>query len=787
MLKEQRNLLKLIKEIDALCRVNDITYYAAGGTVIGAVRHKGFIPWDDDIDIYMTRDNWNKFRECMDTQIPEGRLLECWENNRGYQNLLGRYMDKNTTAIFKYQLYGDANMGQLIDVFVLDPVIDDSDAIKEYERNVMLASDLVGDCISYSDRLSSCDEYEKLRNEMKTRGRDAVVNEVVSRLEKYTEEESSCYMLRWGGIPHVFPKEMFQEPVYLQFEDMQMAMPTRISDYLCQLYGMDWMYIPPAEGQIVHSYIIADNDMPYSRMKELVYPRVDNSAVDRFVEKKKKVFANLDMLHDADSAELKLHGNYVVSRISDTIRDRGLNVIESYNNGEYDILWELFSDYINMQSHKSFIGNGTFEGYYRKWNPEYIDVGDENLYVILQIMLEKNMISRANRILTVREMQVGVLDERLSIIRKTLDVIREAANMYENHQYTAAEKLVDEWYEMTDNLQLIKFKLFLIEKRIGESPDTSSIAELKRWVDIGRSRAPKDGDFNKFAGDILWFEGEHTASIEEYTASIVNTRNGVIRRLISERLCDNINAIDEYISGTENQDVFRNQLDAWTEVFPDNMQLLIKKLTSLNDGFDILWNDDNVRELLCDEAPELLINTIADRMNWTYENVIAEIKIRQSDIKSLGYSKYDAETVRESVNKESENDINRWQQAQLLILEGERKDAYKILISLRACEDEYVRSMIAEKFKSDFFDFVDHANKGNAKWIEADLSVKYGTLSVESYVDLMKNFGIIGDDYALNGTCTSITQLFMTDNIRLSEYLLSGNTVLLEEMDKDEE
>ena len=61
MTPEQEHLLTLLKEIDQICRRNNIPYYLAGGTLIGALRHKGFLPWDDDADLYMTREGFDRF------------------------------------------------------------------------------------------------------------------------------------------------------------------------------------------------------------------------------------------------------------------------------------------------------------------------------------------------------------------------------------------------------------------------------------------------------------------------------------------------------------------------------------------------------------------------------------------------------------------------------------------------------------------------------------------------------------------------------------------------------
>lgn len=72
----QQRLYGLLKEVDGICKRNDITYYLAGGAALGAIRGGGFLPWDDDIDLYITRKNWDRLVEVMEKEELEDRLLD---------------------------------------------------------------------------------------------------------------------------------------------------------------------------------------------------------------------------------------------------------------------------------------------------------------------------------------------------------------------------------------------------------------------------------------------------------------------------------------------------------------------------------------------------------------------------------------------------------------------------------------------------------------------------------------------------------------------------------------
>ena len=80
----QEKLLEALKEVDRICEKNNIDYFLADGTCLGAVRHKGFIPWDDDVDIAMSRSEYKKFIKALEKDLSDKYVYHCYEKNKKY-------------------------------------------------------------------------------------------------------------------------------------------------------------------------------------------------------------------------------------------------------------------------------------------------------------------------------------------------------------------------------------------------------------------------------------------------------------------------------------------------------------------------------------------------------------------------------------------------------------------------------------------------------------------------------------------------------------------------------
>lgn len=730
MKKEQKGLLMLLKEIDEICKKNNITYYISGGTVIGAVRHEGFIPWDDDIDIYMTRENWNRFRVLSKTCLSDRRVVECWENNKGFTNLLGRYMNKDTTQIQKYHLYCDCAMGQLIDIFVLDPIINDENAIRQYQKDVMLLSDLMTEFIMYSNRQPTCEEYAPLQKRIEKEGKEKVISEVFERLERYDEDESDYYILRWGGIPHLFPKEMFQTPKYVAFEDMQVPAPSKISDYLIQLYGLDWMYIPPHSEKLVHSTIF-DNERSYEDFNEIIKSRVINKKTSKnLIKRKKDQFKNLPLTHEVERIKCLTEGEFVKKKLYKQLADDSIDVKKILKSGDHCTIEPIIEDYINMQSQSRFIGNAAFGGYYSKMNPIFIDIGDDLLAIALRIMIQNGKIAKAARILHVREQCVAEpVEGCLKNIKFMFECIEKASDMYEFGMVDEALELIDSALEVESNKELFKFKLILMRNKGIDALDSKYKQMLKCCIETW----PNDGDFYKFAGDIHMDNADIKHALEDYTKVITESKNGIFALQIRKNIDARRLELYEYIhekaeAGEKNVEAI---ITAWREIYPEDIELL---------GLYMGIRKENNRNILADEAiinlfgkdvdtDQAVLSKCADVLGW-------QKKCVSCFLYEIGVYK-DGDPIQKPL--EDNDEICKLLNAVLLQRQGGVTEAYRVYTELVDSSDKCIRDFVKAKFDDDREIFNGYKKNGDDNALRIDYNLKYGYLTGDEYKKLLKS------------------------------------------------
>ena len=120
MRKEQEIMLKILKEVDKICENNQISYWLCSGTLLGAVRHKGFIPWDDDIDIGMRRDDFERFKEIVKKEMRKDIYVDNYEMEEMLEHMPLKLRYIYSRYIEKWDNGNIENDGIYIDIFPFD-------------------------------------------------------------------------------------------------------------------------------------------------------------------------------------------------------------------------------------------------------------------------------------------------------------------------------------------------------------------------------------------------------------------------------------------------------------------------------------------------------------------------------------------------------------------------------------------------------------------------------------------------------------------------------------------
>ena len=256
----QQHIIPILTDVDRVCREHNIRCYICDGTMLGAVRHGGFIPWDDDIDVCMPRPDYERFMVHAKEWLPSHLEAICAENDEDYPFPFGKIQDNTTTLIERMHI--DYMGGLYIDVFPIDGM-PQSKLLQElqlwrYEYYKKVLYFLHRDPYKHGRGPSSW--IPLLCRKLYSRTR---LQQKIKRLMcKYDYEQMPMTVNFDDGHRGVMPKELYGAPTPIRFEGHEVMGVAHPHEYLSCTYG-EYMVIPKQEHQRTHNFQYLDYHLPY--------------------------------------------------------------------------------------------------------------------------------------------------------------------------------------------------------------------------------------------------------------------------------------------------------------------------------------------------------------------------------------------------------------------------------------------------------------------------------------------------------------------------------------------
>ncbi len=241
--------LDILKNVHDFCVDNNIRYFMSYGTLLGAVRHKGYIPWDDDIDIVMPRPDYNKFEKIYNEKQSEYKFLTN-DIDKDFLYTFGKVCDIKTKIIENINFVSD--IGINIDVFPIDGFDEDINFKKQYTLAKLQSKGLY---IKYRPGRSLINKIlYRIYKMIFTRSTQRMIVRKMIKIAKNTDYDLTDKVIQISTghkMNKPLDKSVFEEKCLIEFEGNLFFAPQNYDEYLTSLYG-DYMQLPPKEKQVTH-------------------------------------------------------------------------------------------------------------------------------------------------------------------------------------------------------------------------------------------------------------------------------------------------------------------------------------------------------------------------------------------------------------------------------------------------------------------------------------------------------------------------------------------------------
>lgn len=265
--KLQRELLKILIEFDRVCKELNLKYTLTGGTLLGAIRHKGFIPWDDDIDVAMTRENYEIFLKEGQKLLHKNFFLQTYETDEEHIDNFAKILNLNIPAIEKYKIHLKIQRGLFIDIFPIDKV--SNSYIKRFISvnsirflKLMIVSNKLTSILKLSDSynkiflklfifpfsvLFSIKTINKIENFIR--------NLSNNRNNKFTFADMDYSFFNFSGKEIEW--DLYENYTEQEFEGYKFMCIKDYDTYLTKVYD-NYMELPPVEQRISHHDLLIE-------------------------------------------------------------------------------------------------------------------------------------------------------------------------------------------------------------------------------------------------------------------------------------------------------------------------------------------------------------------------------------------------------------------------------------------------------------------------------------------------------------------------------------------------
>ena len=266
MNKLQQTEFELLNVFVDICDKLNLKYYLVCGTALGAVKYKGFIPWDDDVDVALLREDYEVFIKKAPLLLPEYLFLQNHHTDENFPQIYSKLRNSCTTYIEKSVENLPIHHGVYIDIFPLDgyPVRKVEQAFLEFRKRVY-QSLMLSVCNVEQSKKAKFIKF--ISNLFDSSGNvNHIVKKYSKMLKSYPVQKSDyiCNHGNWQGKLEYAPREQYGEGIIMKFEGLDVRVPEQYDAYLTQKYG-NWRADLPVEQQVGHHYYsVLDLDNPYT-------------------------------------------------------------------------------------------------------------------------------------------------------------------------------------------------------------------------------------------------------------------------------------------------------------------------------------------------------------------------------------------------------------------------------------------------------------------------------------------------------------------------------------------